>query len=67
MARNEEPLELLVSLGDDDIHKLQQGQKIRIGVISFVNEPIIITLHAEAEQIQVRAARRIKPGNSFRL
>lgn len=66
MARNEEPLELLVSLGDDDIHKLQQGQKIRIGVISFVNEPIIITLHAEAEQ-QVRAARRIKSGNSFRL
>jgi hypothetical protein len=45
--RNEEDSwELLISLGKDEADKLQQGQKIQIGVISFVDEPIIVTLQA---------------------
>jgi hypothetical protein len=45
--RNDEALsELLISLGEDDVNKLQQGGKIQIGVISFVNEPIFVTLRA---------------------
>jgi hypothetical protein len=45
--RNEEALwELLISLGQDEVNKLQQGQKIQIGVISFVDEPIVVTLQA---------------------
>jgi hypothetical protein len=45
--RNEEALwELLISLAEEEVTKLQQGKKIRIGALCFADEPIVVTLQA---------------------
>jgi hypothetical protein len=56
--RNEEALwELLISLAEEEVTKLQQGRKIQIGVISFVDEPVVITLQAVKDDRSVRRSK----------
>jgi hypothetical protein len=49
--RNEEALwELLIELPESEVNKLQQGQKIQIGALCFVDEPVVITLQVVKDE-----------------
>lgn len=62
--RNEEALwELLITLPEEEVNKLRQGQKIQIGALCFADEPIVVTLQAVKND---RPARRSKTAGELK-